>query len=208
MFIDVFTKNVAFLKSFRISASEIPVEDPKPSGNGALVTSKSVMVGDASNGRTYLDTCFVMMPFGAWLDVYYKDLFVPAIRDAGLEPLRADELFSTGTVIEQIWEQINKAKILLADLTGKNPNVFYELGLAHADSKPVIFTTASLDDVPFDLRHLRVIVYDVRDPFWGDKLKSNLTAYLKNAKSEPEKSIPAPFRKKPEEEQENANRKT
>jgi hypothetical protein len=111
-----------------------------------------------------------------------------------MEPLRADELFSTGTVIEQIWEQIQKSKILLADLTGKNPNVFYELGLAHAAHKPVVFTSANLDDVPFDLRHLRVIVYDIRDPSWGEKLKASLTAYLKNAKNEPEKSIPQPFR--------------
>jgi hypothetical protein len=111
-----------------------------------------------------------------------------------MEPLRADELFSTGSVIEQIWEQIQKSKILLADLTGKNANVFYELGLAHAASKPVVFTTANLQDVPFDLRHLRVIAYDISDPFWGEKLKVNLSAYLRNAKSDPNKSIPQPFR--------------
>ena len=61
-----------------------------------------------------------------------------------MEALRADELFSTGTVIEQIWEQIQKSKILLADLTGKNANVFYELGLAHAATKPVVFTSGIL----------------------------------------------------------------
>ena len=108
--------------------------------------------------------------------------------------MRADELFSTGSVMEQIWEQIRKAKILLADLTGKNPNVFYELGLAHAIGKPVVFTSGNLEDVPFDLRHLRVIIYDIRDPSWGEKLKRSLTLYLKNAKAEPEKSIPQPFR--------------
>jgi hypothetical protein len=135
-----------------------------------------------------------MMPFGHWPDLYYKDILSPAIKEAGMEPLRADELFSTGTVIEQIWEQIQKAKILLADLTGKNANVFYELGLAHAARKPVVFITGNLEDVPFDLRHLRVIVYDINDAFWGDKLKSSLVSYLKNAKSEPSKSIPQPFR--------------
>jgi hypothetical protein len=46
-------------------------------------------------------------------------------KEAGLEPVRADELFTTGSVVEQIWEQIEKAKLLLADLTGKNVNVFY-----------------------------------------------------------------------------------
>jgi hypothetical protein len=109
--------------------------------------------------------------------------------------VRADELFSTGSVIEQIWEQITRAKVLLADLTDKNANVFYELGLAHAANKPVVFTTGSLDDVPFDLRHLRVAVYDIRDPAWGDKLRINLSAYLKAAKADPAKSVPQPFRR-------------
>lgn len=79
-------------------------------------------------------------------------------------------------------------------MIGKNANVFYELGLAHAAQKPVVFTSANLEDVPFDLRHLRVLIYDVRDPFWGERLKTSVTAYLKNAKNEPERSIPQPFR--------------
>ncbi len=201
-FIDVFTKNLDFLKAFRASDTDEPTEDAKPSGNGAYIPSKSIVLEEATKGRTFLDTCFVMMPFGHWFDTYYKELFAPAIKDAGMEPLRADELFSTGTVIEQIWEQIQKAKILLADLTGKNANVFYELGLAHAAHKPVVFTSGSLDDVPFDLRHLRVIIYDIHDPFWGEKLKTSLAAYLKNAKNEPEKSIPQPFRPKKSDEKE------
>lgn len=194
VFIDVFTRNLDFLKAFRAGDVDEPIEETKPTTNGALVTSKTVLVDDTAKGRTFLDTCFVMMPFGHWFDNYYKELFAPAIKEAGMEPLRADELFSTGTVIEQIWEQIQKAKILLADLTGKNANVFYELGLAHAAHKPVVFTSGNLEDVPFDLRHLRAIIYDINDPFWGDKLKANLAAYLKNAKSEPGKSIPQPFR--------------
>jgi hypothetical protein len=97
-------------------------------------------------------------------------------------------------VVEQIWEQIDKAKVLMADLTGKNPNVFYELGLAHANRKPVIFTSGVLEDVPFDLRHLRVIVYEVREPSWATQLKTLITAYLKSARQEPDRSIPQPFR--------------
>ncbi|MEK7473678.1 MAG: hypothetical protein AAB668_03070 [Patescibacteria group bacterium] len=186
-FIDTFTKNLDFLKQFRISDENIPSSEEQSA-------PKSIAPEQEVTGRTYLDTCFVMMPFGNWQDLYYKDLFAPAIKEAGMEPLRADQLFSTGTVIEQIWEQIQKSKILLADLTGKNANVFYELGLAHAAKKPVVFTSANLEDVPFDLRHLRVIIYNINDPFWGDKLKKDLAVYLKNAKSDPKKSIPQPFR--------------
>lgn len=200
-FIDVFTANLSFLRAFRAGDGQELHDEQAVSTNGATIPSKSVMAEDSAKGRTFLDTCFVMMPFGHWLDTYYKDIFVPAIKEAGMEALRADELFSTGTVIEQIWEQIQKAKILLADLSGKNANVFYELGLAHAAHKPVVFTSARLEDVPFDLRHLRVIIYDINDPSWGEKLKVNLTAYLKNAKNDPTKSIPQPFRQTAEEQQ-------
>lgn len=191
-FIETFTSNLNYLHAFRpdkgglgpvIDSDLRPSEPDVPGGE------------DGSAGRQFLDTCFVMMPFGQWMDAYYREIYVPAIREAGLEPVRADELFSTGSVIEQIWEQISRAKVLLADLTGKNANVFYELGLAHAANKPVVFTTGTLEDVPFDLRHLRVAVYDIRDPAWGEKLKTTLAVYLKAAKAEPAKSVPQPFRK-------------
>ena len=144
--------------------------------------------------RKFLDTCFVMMPFGEWFDLYYQEIYVPAIKEAGFEPVRADELFSTGSVVEQIWEQISKSKVLLADLSGKNPNVFYELGLAHAAHKPVVFTSSNIQDIPFDLRHLRVITYEVREVEWAQKLRTNVTNYLRNAVKEPGKSIPHPFK--------------
>src|SRR5690349_20368297 len=81
-------------------------------------------------------TCFAIMPFGGWFDDYYDDLYCPAIRAAGLEPKRADDLYRPSTIINDIWSYTQSAKIILADLTGKNPNVFYELGLAHALAKP------------------------------------------------------------------------
>jgi hypothetical protein len=193
-FIDTFTSNLNYLHAFRVDRSS-----PGPVINTEYRSAEPEVPsggGDESSGRQFLDTCFVMMPFGEWMDTYYKEIFIPAIKEAGMEPIRADELFSTGSVIEQIWEQISGAKVLLADLTGKNANVFYELGLAHAAHKPVVFTTGNLDDVPFDLRHLRVAVYDIRDPAWGEKLKTSLSVYLKAAKAEPAKSVPQPFREK------------
>lgn len=192
VFIDVFTKNMNYLKAFR------GITQTEDQTSGTLIITDNEASENKSEGerrpRSFLDTCFVMMPFGEWYDMYYKEVFIAAIQDAGMEPVRADELFSTGSVIEQIWEQIEKAKILLADLSGKNANVFYELGLSHAARKPVVFTAGSLDDVPFDLRHLRVVIYDNRDPFWGEKLRKNLTTYLKAARNDPTKSVPQPFR--------------
>lgn len=191
-FTEVFTSNLNYLHAFQPDKS-----GPGPAIEGEFRPREPDLPSreEGVPGRQFLDTCFVMMPFGEWMDTYYREIYVPAIREAGLEPVRADELFSTGSVIEQIWEQISRAKVLLADLTGKNANVFYELGLAHAANKPVVFTTGQLDDVPFDLRHLRVAVYDIRDPAWGEKLKVSLATYLRAAKAEPAKSVPQPFRK-------------
>ncbi|ADV84894.1 hypothetical protein [Terriglobus saanensis] len=131
------------------------------------------------------DSCFVMMPFAEPLGGYYKSIYEPAITKAGLRAVRADdEIFATGKVMDQIWSGIGAAKVLVAELTGRNPNVFYELGLAHALSKPVVLISSNQEDVPFDLQHIRVIYYDMRDPFWGEKLiakvSENVVSALKN----------------------------
>ncbi len=191
-FIRVFKDNLNYLKAFAVGP-EVKV-GPQLARNDNADEGEDRGQDRDSAGRSFLDTCFVLMPFGEWYDRYYKDVYIPATHEAGFEPVRADGLFSTGTVVEQIWEQIKRAKVLLADLSDKNANVFYELGLAHAIGKPVVLVTGCLDDVPFDLRHLRVVIYDVRVPNWGDLLKSGIATYLKAAKAEPEKSIPQPFR--------------
>ena len=208
-FAKIFLENLKYLRAFSPSAGP---SDVRQAPFDAAVTPTppekvpSPVVAKEPRVREFLDTCFVMMPFGEWFDRYYAEIYVPAIKEAGFEPVRADELFTTGSVVEQIWEQIEKAKLLLADLSGKNPNVFYELGLAHAAKKPVVFTAAHLDDVPFDLRHLRVIIYDTREPEWASRLKKSVADYLRNAAKEPGKSIPHPFRKMVEEADQSSSR--
>ncbi|HKQ24734.1 MAG TPA: hypothetical protein VJT81_09870 [Burkholderiales bacterium] len=194
-FAKIFLENLKYLRAF----TPTPVVDQVGSDTTISTTPPekvpSPTISKEPRVREFLDTCFVMMPFGDWFDRYYQEIYMPAIKEAGFEPVRADELFTTGSVVEQIWEQIEKSKLLLADLSGKNPNVFYELGLAHAARKPVVFTASEVGDVPFDLRHLRVIIYDIREPEWAPRLRKSITDYLRNAAKEPEKSIPHPFRK-------------
>jgi hypothetical protein len=196
-FARVFVANLRFLGSFVSGGGSVEVSAPVVEGVGTVTPAERVpspVLSAEPRVREFLDTCFVMMPFGDWFDRYYAEIYVPSIKEAGFEPVRADELFSTGSVVEQIWEQIQKSKVLLADLTGKNANVFYELGLAHAAHKPVVFTAANVEDVPFDLRHLRVIIYDIREPDWAVRLKKSVTEYIRTAGKEPDKSIPHPFR--------------
>ena len=88
------------------------------------------------------------MPFGDWFDHYYETVYTPAIRATGLIPRRADDLFRPSAIVNDIWALTQQAKVILADLTGKNANVFYELGLAHAVAKPAILVAESMDDIP------------------------------------------------------------
>ena len=74
-------------------------------------------------------------------------------------------------------------------MTTRNPNVFYELGLAHALQKPVVLVSSNSDDVPFDLKHIRVIYYDVKDPFWGEKLIEKVAENIVSAIKNPEEAI-------------------
>ena len=136
------------------------------------------------------DTCFVMMPFAPPHGSYDLQVYEPAIKKAGLKPVRADsEIFGAGKIIDQIWTGINAAKVLVAELTTKNPNVFYELGLAHALKKPVVLVSSNDKDVPFDLQHIRVIYYDVTDPFWGNKLLDKVAENILSAIKNPEEAI-------------------
>ena len=100
------------------------------------------------------------MPFKADLDELYARTIKPAVgRPGTLRCLRTDEIYGPRPIMTDIWKSIRQSKLVVADLTGRNPNVFYELGLAHAIQKPVILLSQNISDVPFDLRHLPVIIY-------------------------------------------------
>ncbi len=136
------------------------------------------------------DSCFVMQPFSPPLGGYYESIYKPAIEKAGLTAVRADaDIFGTGKIIDQVWHGINAAKVLVAELTSRNPNVFYELGLAHALRKPVVLVSSNEEDVPFDLQHIRVIYYTVTDPFWGSKLIEKVAENILSAIRSPEEAI-------------------
>jgi hypothetical protein len=119
---------------------------------------------------------FVLMPFGGYFDSYYATVYKPGLEAAGYVVRRADDMYAPEPIIKEIQQSIVKAELILCDMSGRNPNVFYELGLAHAIGKPVILLSDSLADVPFDLRHIRVIAYDCRTPDWAAKLRDAIHA--------------------------------
>ncbi|MFM0005747.1 hypothetical protein PQR57_32695 [Paraburkholderia dipogonis] len=141
-----------------------------------------------------VDTSFVISPFGEPFDTYFTHIVKPALEDCGLYAIRGDSLYRPTTIVDDIWQGIREAKLLIAELTDRNPNVFYELGLAHAISKPVILISKSIEDVPFDLRSIRVLVYDKDHPDWGNKLRVSLTKAIKEVIQSPTSAIPTTFK--------------
>lgn len=100
----------------------------------------------------------IMMPFGAEFNSVYAVL-QQSIGAVGMESARADDIWEHHTIIQDIVNIIARAKVVICDCSGKNPNVFYEAGVAHAIGKEVILITQSEYDIPFDLRHIRYIKY-------------------------------------------------
>lgn len=103
---------------------------------------------------------FVLMPFGGEFDDLYVDVLKPAVNQMNLSIGRADDMFGPSNIVDEIWSSILSAKALLIDCTGRNPNVFYELGLGHAIGRSTILIARNDSDVPFDIRHLRYIRYE------------------------------------------------
>jgi hypothetical protein len=102
-------------------------------------------------------TVAVMMPFTGF-DTVYKTIRM-ACDDSKLQAVRADDIWENATFMQDIVNLLCRARIVVADFTGRNPNVFYEVGIAHAVGTPVVPIVQSLMDVPSDLRHHRVLQY-------------------------------------------------
>ncbi|HLX68458.1 MAG TPA: hypothetical protein VKV04_02420, partial [Verrucomicrobiae bacterium] len=81
------------------------------------------------------------------------------VRSLNLSVSRADDFFSAHSVMSDIWNAICSARLIIADCTGRNPNVFYEIGIAHVVGKTVVLITQNQEDIPFDIRHYRFIEY-------------------------------------------------
>jgi hypothetical protein len=123
--------------------------------------------------------CFVLMPFKEPHIEYFTGIIVPAAKDAGLTAIKADDIYGTAPIIHDIWNQIWKARAVIADVTNRNANVNYELGICHALGVPTVLITQNLDDVPFDYRHRRCILYDTKRVDWQEKLRNGITLTLR-----------------------------
>lgn len=134
------------------------------------------------NGQSFV---FVAMPFGGeYSSEIYEEAIRPAVEACGLKCKRADEIFDTDVIIESIENDIRDCLLVIADLTARNPNVFYEVGYARSLDKEVVLMTQKSDDVPFDLQHRRYIPYGIsrrEQELLRETLKKTLSAVIPRA---------------------------
>ena len=108
--------------------------------------------------------CFVLMPFRKELKTVYTEAIKTACDKAGFKAVRADELIGPFNIHRDIIEYIFSSDAIIADLTDWNPNVFYELGVAHAIANKTIMIVQEGQKLPFDIHNYRCIAYDLSEP--------------------------------------------
>ncbi len=135
------------------------------------------MTATADNGDPAVKgskRCFVISEFGRTEETRkertqtLKHLVKKVLEPKGYEVQRADDIDDPGQITHQIIERLLDDDLVVADLTGLNPNVFYELAVRHAARKPVVTLMVHGETLPFDLKDVRTVFYDLHDP---DKLE-------------------------------------
>jgi FixJ family two-component response regulator len=106
------------------------------------------------------DQALVLMPFKKEFDEIYLSAIKEPLTALGYQCERADELLFVGDVVQQLYDKLEQSELIIADMSGQNPNVFYEIGYADALRKTVILLVQNENDVPFDVRGRRFIIYE------------------------------------------------
>lgn len=126
------------------------------------------------------DLLAVMMPFAGY-DAVYETLRASA-ADVGMRCARADDIWEKEHILDDVLSLIWKAGVVVADFTGRNANVFYEAGISHTIGRTLVPITQSMSDVPFDLRHIRALVY-LNNGEGRESLHSQLTTRLRTLRA-------------------------
>ena len=183
--VDLFVVNAKFLGLLQtIAGSEtlIPIEqalDELPGHQNLGIPSGSTVLADtlaqvdgkvASSKVDWSKTCFVITPIGdedsetrKHADLFLSALIEPALREFGLNVIRADKIGGAGMITSQILEHVMRSRFAIVDLSYHNPNAFYEMAIRHACRMPVIQIIRRQDKLPFDVNQVRTVVIDTTD---------------------------------------------
>lgn len=136
--------------------------------------------------------CFVIAPIGKEgsdtrirSDQVLKHIITPAAKDCGYEPMRADQLSEPGLITSQVIQHVVEDPLVIADLSGWNPNVFYELSLRHALKKPVVQIISASETIPFDIAASRTIHVDHHDLDSVARAKEEIVRQIKSVENNP-----------------------
>jgi len=178
--VDTFIVNAKFVGVLRTIAGaerfvpldhaldELPVASTVVSPSaGATVTADELAVPTAEDWNA---VCFYITPIGEpgseerkHADLFYGSIVEPALEEFGLRLVRADQIGKPGMISRQIVEHVLHSRLVVADLSFHNPNVFYELALRHTSRRPTVQLIRAADRIPFDLDKVRTIKIDTSD---------------------------------------------
>jgi hypothetical protein len=131
-----------------------------PSQVGVFAISSSDIVIHRFEVQQQQSRAFIVMEFGSEFEELYTDVIRPACIDLKLDFYRADEAKGPGIIIADIANRIEESKVIIAEVTPPNRNVYFEVGYAHALRKPVILLAKKGTQLPFDLSPFRHIFYE------------------------------------------------
>jgi len=181
--VDTFILNAQFLGLLRTMAGSerlITVEHaleeagklPTPSiaSSVGVVAQKAVETNSTTTLEGYESICFYITPIGdeeseqrQHADFFMEYIITPALKEFGLKLVRADQIGKPGMIGKQVLEHILKARLVIADLSFHNPNVFYELCLRHATRLPTVQVIRASEGIPFDIDQYRTIKINTKD---------------------------------------------
>lgn len=137
-------------------------------------------------------TCFVIAPIGkpgtevrTRSDQVFRHIIVPGASACGFNAVRADHISEPGIITSQIIQRLVSEPMVIADLTGSNANVFYELAVRHSVKKPVIQIIDAADPIPFDVAATRIIQFDYRDLDSAAHARDQITNQIRTIESSP-----------------------
>lgn len=132
-------------------------------------------------------TCFVVSPIGGEgtgirkrADQLYTHIIRPACYECGFKTVRIDEVNLPGSITQEIIDHLLNDELVIADLTGDNPNVFFEIGYRTSTSKPIIHLKQKGGKIPFDIANIRVFDYDLNDLDLAADAKEKLKKVIKS----------------------------
>lgn len=153
--------------------------DRKPKQQINFVSSNA-LIRDLEIDSTQVDPKLVLVltPFNPQFEADWLAI-KESVASVGFTATRGDDDYKSSNILKHILERMVAARLVIANISGRNPNVFYELGIAHSLGKPVVIISRNADEIPFDLGALRVLVYTETSDL-KDKLSSWITHAILN----------------------------